>query len=43
MVALTRSDTATSTKAMQEFIGSSPQDPMALECERTLKAMGRTI
>ncbi len=42
MVALVRSTTATSTTAMHEFIGSAPADPMAQECERTLKALGRT-
>jgi HEAT repeat protein len=42
MVALVRSTTATSAKAMHEFIGGSPADPMTQECERTLKAMGRT-
>lgn len=43
MVALVRSTTATSTKAMHEFISGSPADPMAQECERTLKALGRTV
>ncbi|HEV8524678.1 MAG TPA: HEAT repeat domain-containing protein, partial [Terriglobales bacterium] len=41
MVALTRCDTTTSIKAMHEFIGSAPADPLAQECERTLKATGR--
>lgn len=43
MVALVRSTTATSTKAMHEFISGSPADPMAQECERTLKALGRAV
>ena len=43
MVALVRSTTATSAKAMHEFIGGSPADPMAQECERTLKALGRAV
>lgn len=43
MVALVRSTTPTSAKAMHEFIGGSPEDPVAQECERTLKAMGRTV
>ena len=43
MVALVRSTTATSTKVMHEFIGTSPEDPLAQECERTLKTMGRAV
>jgi HEAT repeat protein len=43
MVALVRSTTATSTKAMHEFISGSPADPMAQECEGTLKALGRAV
>ena len=43
MMALARNTTPSSAEVMQEFIHGSPGDPMAQECERTLKTMGRVI
>jgi HEAT repeat protein len=40
---LARSATPSSAQVLEEFIHGSPKDPMVHECERTLKAMGRTL